>query len=973
MFFSLLAKAQDPLYRSLDVSNGLPSNEVYDLLQDKKGYMWIGSAKGITRYSGYQSKTFTHKAMTGYSLSNLCEDSQGTIWCSNFSGQIFYVKDDSMYLFKRFDPDKTFSNSYIYVYEDKLYAVEKYALVVYDILKDTYTRYPYTKNGQTACFRNFTAHKDTIYGNTSVGVLTFYQQHFQNNYPIEIEEQHARENIPPSSWLVRFQGKLYEYSKSSPTLFEIRKGKRINVFLEKKSVVLAVSQDKGHLYVNTAEGYYKLKKDRFSKPIFTDFSISDQLEDREGNLWVSTLFNGILIVPNTTVRQQELKSINTITQMCALPDKRQLALGTKRGEVAVLNDSNWDLLRKSQLPVVKDIEMLYYDLRESKLITSNGGMYREGRKGWKSLRTNIGPKSLLRYRMSYFFVNQGGAYFMAVDSSLITRKYKGAQFESFFGFPDTLIKRYYNSYSVIENQRFYGVCYDSVQDRLYATGKDNLFSYEKGKIRVLNYKGKAIRGRSIHSHHGRVYIAGINQGLYIIDKDGSIACINKSNVFKSIYAFTCTGNFLFGLCDSGVLKYNLQTGRYSVLSASDGFSKTEYKCILGMDKEVVLSSGASLIRFPIGISAENPYPVKLYLEKVMVNGTPNAKEELRHLSYTDNSIDIYYDAVSMRSMDNARIYYRVIGDESTAWALTSPKEGLIKFPALSPGRYKIELQAFNNSGLPTDQLLEVEFNIVPPFWQTWWFMLMLAVFVAAFILLMSSLRIKRIRYRNQLILDKVTLEKDLRQSILTSIRSQMNPHFVFNALNTIHSFIYSSDRKNASNYLIKFADLTRMILEMSTKESVSLREEIEALELYLYLEKVRLDNRMEYSLQISEELNVDFVRIPPMLIQPYVENAIKHGLLHSKREDRKLDISFEENKQSLLITIIDNGVGRQVSERLNKKRKKNHLSFASEANAKRLEIINQERNKREVGVIITDLFDDLGDAAGTKVLIHIPY
>jgi LytS/YehU family sensor histidine kinase len=224
---------------------------------------------------------------------------------------------------------------------------------------------------------------------------------------------------------------------------------------------------------------------------------------------------------------------------------------------------------------------------------------------------------------------------------------------------------------------------------------------------------------------------------------------------------------------------------------------------------------------------------------------------------------------------------------------------------------------------------------------------------------------------NKILLDKVTLEKDLRQSLLTSIRTQMNPHFLFNALNTIQSFIYTNDKKNASEYLVKFSDLTRLILEMSEKESVTLKEEIQALELYVKLESVRFNDKLDYNFIVDANIAKDYIRIAPMIIQPYVENAIKHGLLH-KKEDKKLFIYITMSKSMLTITIEDNGVGRVKSNEINMLKNKKHVSFSSNANKKRIEILNQNKEERITGIETIDLYDENKLPIGTRVVIEIP-
>jgi LytS/YehU family sensor histidine kinase len=223
--------------------------------------------------------------------------------------------------------------------------------------------------------------------------------------------------------------------------------------------------------------------------------------------------------------------------------------------------------------------------------------------------------------------------------------------------------------------------------------------------------------------------------------------------------------------------------------------------------------------------------------------------------------------------------------------------------------------------------------------------------------------------KNRILQEKIKIEKELYKSTLSSIKAQMNPHFLFNALNTIQSFIYTNDRKTASSYLVSFSELTRMILDMSNRELVSLSEEITALNLYLKLEKMRFEDDFSYVMN-TENLPHQNFQIPSMLIQPYVENAIKHGLLHKKGE-RKLEIRFEYIQSILNVQIEDNGIGIEASQKLNKSKNQKHESFSTHANQKRFEILNQ-MNQQHIGVEIITIKNEDNSVKGTLVSLSIP-
>lgn len=217
--------------------------------------------------------------------------------------------------------------------------------------------------------------------------------------------------------------------------------------------------------------------------------------------------------------------------------------------------------------------------------------------------------------------------------------------------------------------------------------------------------------------------------------------------------------------------------------------------------------------------------------------------------------------------------------------------------------------------------------------------------------------------------ETMQLENQFREAELKALKSQMNPHFIFNALNSIQEYIVLNDKENAANYLGKFADLIRNYLYHSNTGKISLADELESLQLYLELEKIRFEETFIFEIKKTLQGSPENIEIPTMLIQPYVENAIKHGLLH-KSGEKKLLVSFIDRDHHLDCEIVDNGVGREKSHQINEKRRKGHQSFASKANHSRLELLNHQ-SASKIGVEILDLRDGT-EALGTKVLIRIP-
>jgi LytS/YehU family sensor histidine kinase len=225
-------------------------------------------------------------------------------------------------------------------------------------------------------------------------------------------------------------------------------------------------------------------------------------------------------------------------------------------------------------------------------------------------------------------------------------------------------------------------------------------------------------------------------------------------------------------------------------------------------------------------------------------------------------------------------------------------------------------------------------------------------------------------YRNSRRKQKILFQRKLADFELRALRAQVNPHFIFNSMNSIQYFILKNNRENAHRYLSKFSGLIRTVLDYSQKESVPVGEEIDALRLYLDLEALRFENHFDFAIEIDPEIDRENEQIPPMLIQPYVENAIWHGLMH-KKEKGFIHIRLNKREDFYICVIEDNGIGRAKAREL----KDNNISGCSHGmnmTKRRLEILNRFYRAGIPSVRITDLKDASQSPLGTKVEITIP-
>jgi LytS/YehU family sensor histidine kinase len=265
-------------------------------------------------------------------------------------------------------------------------------------------------------------------------------------------------------------------------------------------------------------------------------------------------------------------------------------------------------------------------------------------------------------------------------------------------------------------------------------------------------------------------------------------------------------------------------------------------------------------------------------------------------------------------------------------------------------------------------------NISPAFWNTWWFRFVAAILVLGiFYLVVRS----RTRQRFRLQLERSGKEKqiaEIRQKAteleMQALRAQMNPHFIFNSLNSINRFILQNNKAEASEYLIKFSKLVRMILQNSQASLISLESELESLRLYLEMEALRFNYHFDYKISVPEYLDIEMLKVPPLIIQPFVENAIWHGLMH-KEEKGQLDIEVWQEEDWVFLKVTDNGIGRERASELASKSATKHKSMGLGITASRIAMM-QPAQEAESPVKINDLTAPDGTAAGTEIVIKMP-
>jgi ligand-binding sensor domain-containing protein len=329
------------------------------------------------------------------------------------------------------------------------------------------------------------------------------------------------------------------------------------------------------------------------------------------------------------------------------------------------------------------------------------------------------------------------------------------------------------------------------------------------------------------------------------------------------------------------------------------------------------------------------------------------------VNYDSNNLSIEFATLNFSNRQKNRYQY-MLNDLDEKWVETN--DNVVNYAGLPSGNYTFRVKA---AGQPDQTSASLKITVTAPVWKQKWF---LAATVVLFVLssyVIYSLRLKHVRNEEQM---KAALKEKLNEMEMKALRAQMSPHFIFNSLNSINRYIVTSDPETASNYLTKFSKLMRLILENSNHKIVSLEQELSALKLYIELEAMRFNHKFRYTMHVDENVDASLVGVPPMVIQPFIENAIWHGLLH-KDDTRELSIKVRRNGDFIQCIIEDNGVGRKKAQELKSKSISREKSFGLKITTDRLKMANNNSDLSHVEII--DLHDNAGQASGTKVIVNI--
>jgi len=946
--------SQDPVYRIINNNDGLPSNSVYNVLQDKQGFIWLGHDKGISRYDGKIFKQFKTSTQQGRSLSNLMEGTNG-IWCQDFAGNFYMIKGDSLIRESRIKHEGVYATSAI-INKNQLLSIVGQNMQTLNLETGEYLTVKADNDFGMAV--NYEKTGATFIDDNSIWF-------FDGKSKKEVSSIKARPN--DMFFFRKFGGEYYGVSKNSyPVIFSFSNNSFNPLpLLGPGLFVQDVNIIDDLLWISTSSGAWcfdlNMKPAYNGHCFFAGKSISKIIKDREGNYWFCTLDNGVLFVPDLNSRLYKYEN-ESITALLPSANRQDVFTGTSNNRILAFDDYQKIFLPLFKEPANHEVLSILEDPQTNWLLFASDRI------------------AMLRNKNKYFEVFCAGKDFTIINNELYGLAHSGGiSVLSRNGATSPSVPVWLQQEGVSWQNRQYQLIANFVRGRCVAFNPADSFLYggtvsglyyfspsQKGKI---TFTGKDIYASQIVVTDKKVYVATYTDGLFeITNGTAASPVVSKGKpISKTIYKLFKSDDWLWLLGDGVLQRYDEDKNELIEFTHADGLPRAEMKDIAVLNGSLYVATTDGLAVLNEYSASENAIAPLLVINKLLVNSVERDWTKRLSLSNRENNIEIDFSLLSYKGGDSLRIEYKI---NDGNWQQLAPGARTLNLLSLSAGTYLLQVKGYNEDGVATDKPAELSFTIAAPFYKQGWFFTSIVLLAMALVYLYFRWRLNNEKKRAELISTKARLEQELHQSMLSSIKSQMNPHFLFNALNTVQSYIYTNDKENASQYLGKFSELTRMILDMSNKERVSLADEIKALQLYLDLEKQRFEDKLHYSFEVDKSVSTETMEIPSMLIQPYIENAIKHGLMHLKNQ-WKLYISFKKIGNNIQVTVDDNGVGRKASEIINRQKFKKHEPFSTNANQKRLDILNKGLDKA-IALQVVDKEDEHGHATGTTVTLTIP-
>lgn len=957
LFLMLLycAKAQEYSYTHYDISEGLAGSTVYCITQDKDGFIWTGTETGVSRFDGTHFHNYTTAdGLSDVEILEMFADSKGRVWMAPFSksvcyyyrGRFYNQQNDSLLgsMHFRSNPqhfaEDRFGNILIQE-RTALHMVTSYGTVInYDSINGSPIRYSAAIS---------TSNTGNFFVQEGGHIYDLVKDRFIP-YTTNIVIQDA---VPPYIFM-NPAGMIWRLDSNTTAIRSFLTGRQHIYPFERaayRHIAFTMAGD-SLFYANEFTGvteynFYTGSTRRF----LAGQAVSRTFRDVSGNLWFTTMGHGIYRLNSDEFQSirmnapgMENSAVYSITRMSkriyagddhnyvftfSLPDMRRSDSGT------VNRVAKNRILGLIQMPDSKY------------LIVSDNGL----------------ELSTVDYRSQAFYKTGLKSLFQKNKDELLVGTYWGVVRMNIHNFQiiDTIWHERATSIYYHHDTTFLGTL-----NGMYALPSD------KGPGRFLGASTPFFQKRIsalAESADGTLWVASYDAGV-IGYRDGRIiATISRQQGLTSDICRTLLvhDNSLWIGTDKGLNRIRLDQPGYPIskYTSQDGLGSNIVNTIFADGPVIYVGTPAGLSYFD-ETRVDHSETCRLYLLSLVNSGKERIGDTAHLLlPYTDKHLRLEFAGISYRSVGDITYKYRMLGLDS-AWRST--KETFLEYQTLPSGSYEFQLQAVNKFGT-SSALVSLPFSVITPFWQTSWFNILVLAAFLSLIWMFVTLRIRHIHRRQR---ENEHLNQRMMEMEHTALQAQMNPHFIFNCLNSIQQYIFDQDIFAANKYITGFSRLIRATLTNSSKSFISLADEISYLSNYLSLEKLRFKEKMDYCIDLDPAVNSNQYIIPPMLIQPFVENSMRHGLRHKIDGKGTIRIKFTKSGNRLAVTVEDNGIGRKKAASYKTREHIEYQSKGMSLTADRIRMMNAKYND-SILINVEDLTNAEGQPEGTRVTMEFPF
>lgn len=932
--------AQQPAYFVLG-ENQFKGLKVFDIIQDLDQNYYFATNEGIVKYDFIKYTKVEIKSAKSVAFFNFTISKFGIIYFNNLNNQIFSIQNGKCKLFYELKGNE--SSNLIQLLNDNagnliigckgLIVLDTAANVITQITLKTALNTNYKLNSSTWMFP--ISEKDSVliytHGKLSNGIYK------TSNFD------------PKKNILLQFfdyNDSCYALDLNSKSLFTFDK---VNWILTKiKSADFFNSSTNARLYINgnkiwsptsiSGINFSDVNFNTTYQKFYQDYFISDVFEDKEGNILLGTFDKGVLVIPN--VKIQDVINPFALDPMISIytDENNDVYLGSNKGILNRYKNNKLEIISANNK---KPIEGIYGSPMSDVIIFDDGiikGYNKKTKEIYDFLAASLKDVAFISANEMYLGTNYG---------------IKKVKLNSKNNYQITMVKNM--------NFRIYSLAYNQNQQLLYCSTANGLFALDKnGESKKILYQGKDIYSEKLFYSNGILYAISRELGILIIDNKNKISVIKpqlpvNDESIKNIFIYKnsillSTSNGLYQLNKEGAIIYQYHSAY--------GFTSKKIYSFSVVNNDLWVSHTGGVQKIDLTFKHFEKQIPQIKFQELRVNNKIINFDITHNFNSSERKFEFVIYSPTLRNIENIKYHYKLIGYDEQ-WQTQSYKLNNIIYNALSPGQYTLVIKA-ENLGIFSPEK-KYSFTISSPIYAKLWFIISSIVLFLFIVFLIYRWQLNRQKQKSKQI-------NELNLSKLTAIQSQMNPHFIFNSLNSIQDLVLQQNAPKAYDSIGKFALLIRKIMHHSEKEFIDIEEELSIIHVYLELELLRFKKDFNYEIRSNDLADIE---IPPMLIQPYIENAIKHGLLH-KTGEKKLLIEMRLEEDAFVCEITDNGIGRKKSKEMKERQKNMVESFSGNSLNKRLSILKKHFGG-DFGVEIIDLYDTDNNAIGTKVILKAPY